>query len=146
MRALEQMYFLDIADRAVANPFDNRSQIFGSVSLNTGLRRHLMLARSGRHRADFVDGMPKRLLAKHMFSQLHSGKRDDRVRVVRSANYDAIDALVHLMEHLPPVVKTPGIWVLRDYFNRRRERRVLLFFCAPVYVAKGNYVVGRELL
>src|SRR5258706_8426922 len=66
--------------------------------------------------------------------------------MARRSEYDSLNALLHLFEHLPPVVKLPGIGMPRRHFDRRDESGALLFASTPVHVADRNDIVTAQLL
>lgn len=63
--------------------------------------------------------MRQRLLTVNMLAHLHRHDAGDCVRVIRSADRDCVDALVHLLKHLAKIVvflglgKFPGLVVQR---------------------------------
>ena len=99
------------ADCAVLDPLGHQPVALKSHALVSHLRGNLMLPRGLGQGAGFVDRVRERLLAVDVLSPPDGRHRNDRMRMVRRAHDDRVDALL-LVEHLAEVFVFRGPWIL----------------------------------
>ena len=123
-----------VANGPGPNPFANPPDGATGVTLVAQLCDHFVLVRRCHQLAHLVHGMRERLFAINMFAASHRFHRNERVRVVRCANDDAVDVLAHLVEHHAIIFEPFGVGIFGEFLAR-------IFF---IHVAKRHDVVTQS--
>ena len=105
---------VDVADRAILDPFAERANRIEGVALVAELGHDLVLLGRLHQGPDLADGMGQRLLAIDVLAPLDRRHRRHRVGVVRRADDHRVDLVAHLLEHLAIVLVHLGLGELRE--------------------------------
>lgn len=130
------MHLGDLADRTVADHFDEHSDRLARVALVTHLGDELPFAGLANEGARLGDGVGEGLFAKHVFAAAQRGHRGDRVGVVGRRDEHRVDLVGHFIEHAPKIAIPLR---LRQLLERGRRATV-------VDVAERDDVLGEHVL
>jgi len=122
--------FPDVAQDAIFDQLDAAPELPAGGALVAHLGGDLLLLRRLAHPARFVDAAGHRFLDEGVLAGLHRGHTGDGVGMVRRGDDDAVDLLLHLVEHLAEIVERGDVGV----FPAGRLR------LAVVHVAEGHDV------
>lgn len=126
--------FRDIADCSGTHHFHESADAAGRMALIADLRHEVLLARNLPQGAEFRDAVRQWLLAVDVLPKPHRRHGSREVRVVRRRHEHGINAIRHLIEHLPEITEALCLRMLSEAVRRP----------SVIDVAQGDHILMRH--